>query len=106
AGVSSYTNSEIGQVVVLAYSDAYTKMVDQLGGISDNASADNAQQAVSMAKPGRMYKEDGGKGGTVRKLDPGMMLYPTGTKDGVWWEVSDELGNKGWVSSLLFELAK
>jgi len=42
----------------------------------------------------------------VRKLDPGMMLYPTGNKDGVWWEVSDELGNKGWVSSLLFQLAK
>ena len=33
-----------------------------------------------------------------------MMLYPTGQKDGVWWEVSDELGNKGWVSSL-FALA-
>jgi hypothetical protein len=35
-----------------------------------------------------------------------MMLYPTGNKDGLWWEVSDELGNKGWVSSALFELAK
>jgi len=106
AGVSSYTNSEIGQVVILAYIDAYTKMVDQLGLVSGNASGDNAQQAVTMSKPGRMYKEDQGKGGTVRKLDAGMMLYPTGTKDGVWWEVTDELGNKGWVSSLLFELAK
>ncbi len=53
-----------------------------------------------------MYKLDGGKGGVVRPLSVGMMLYPTGTKDGLWWEVSDELGNKGWVSSVLFELAK
>ncbi len=106
AGVSSYTNSEIGQVVILAYIDAYTKMVGQLGLVSSNASADNAAQAVSMTKPGRMYKLDGGKGGVVRPLSVGMMLYPTGTKDGLWWEVSDELGNKGWVSSVLFELAK
>jgi len=107
AGVSSYTNSDIGQVVILAYIDAYTKMVDQLGLVSDNASADNAQQAVTMAKPGNMYREDQGKGGRVRKLDVGMMLYPTSTPhDGVWWEVTDELGNKGWVSSLLFQLAK
>jgi hypothetical protein len=42
----------------------------------------------------------------VRPLDPGMMLYPTGNKNGVWWEVKDELGNQGWVSSLSFALAK
>lgn len=105
-GVDNYQHTEIGQVVTLAYLDAYTKLVTELGGISDNASADNAQQAVTMAKPGRMYEKSGGKGKVVRSLDPGMMLYPTGNKDGVWWEVSDETGNKGWVSSLLFQLAK
>ena len=42
----------------------------------------------------------------VRTLDAGMMLYPTGNKDGMMWEVDDELGNKGWVSSSLFELAR
>ncbi|MDE2182166.1 MAG: peptidoglycan-binding protein [Alphaproteobacteria bacterium] len=105
-GVSNYQNTEIGQVVTLAYIDAYTKIVTDLGGISDNASADNAAQAVTMAKPGHMYKQSGGKGGVVRSLDPGMMLYPTGNKDGVWWEVKDELGNQGWVSSLLFQLSK
>jgi len=104
-GVDNYSHTEIGQVVTLAYLDAYTKLVGQLGGVSDNASADNAQQAVTMAKPGHMYKEADGKGGIVRKLDAGMMLYPTGNKDGVWWEVKDELGNQGWVSSMLFQLA-
>ena len=42
----------------------------------------------------------------VRDLDPGMMLYPTGEKEGLWWKVTDELGNEGWVPSTLFNLAK
>jgi len=105
-GVSSYQNTQIGQVVALAYIDAYTKLVTDLHGISDNASVDNAQQAVTVVKPARLYEEPQGRGKIVRKLDPGMLLYPTGMKDGVWWEVSDEMGNKGWVSSLTLELSK
>ena len=34
AGASGYQNTEIGQVIVLAYLDAYKKMVAQLGGYS------------------------------------------------------------------------
>ena len=29
-----------------------------------------------------------------------MILYPTGNNEGVWVEVADEVGNKGWVSRL------
>jgi hypothetical protein len=47
-----------------------------------------------------------GTGTAIRTLDPGMMLYPTGNKQGVMWEVEDELGNKGWVSSTLVELSR
>ncbi|HWK42414.1 MAG TPA: CsgG/HfaB family protein [Croceibacterium sp.] len=39
AGASGYQNTEIGQVIVLAYLDAYTKLVTQLGGLPENASA-------------------------------------------------------------------
>ena len=42
----------------------------------------------------------------MRSLDPGMMLYPTGNKDGLMWEVEDELGNKGWVNSTSIELSR
>jgi hypothetical protein len=59
-----------------------------------------------MAKPGRMYETPDVKGKVVRDLDPGMMLYPTGEKQGMWWKATDELGNEGWVPSTLFELAK
>jgi hypothetical protein len=106
AGISSYQNTDIGQVVVLAYIDAYTKLVGDLGGLSGNASAEAPSQSVTMARPGRMYSTSNLKSKVVRPLDPGMMLYPTGNKDGAMWEVKDELGNQGWVSSLSFNLAK
>lgn len=105
-GATGYADTEIGQVISLAYLQAYTDLVAKFAALPDNASAANQQQAVTMAKPGRMYASGDGKGKVVRTLDPGMMLYPTGQKQDVMWEVEDELGNKGWVSSLLFQLAK
>jgi len=106
AGISSYQNTDIGQVVVLAYIDAYTKLVGDLGGLSGNAVAEAPSQSVTMSRPGRMYTTSSIKSKVVRPLDAGMMLYPTGNKDGAMWEVKDELGNQGWVSSLSFALAK
>jgi len=106
AGISNYQNTAIGQVVVLAYIDAYTRLVSDMGGLSGNASAEAPAQAVSMSRAGRMYASASDKAKVVRPLDAGMMLYPTGNKDGVWWEVKDELGNQGWVSSLSLALAK
>ena len=106
AGISNYQNTAIGQVVVLAYIEAYTKLVGDMGGLSGNASAEAPVQAVSMSRAGRMYASASDKAKVVRPLDAGMMLYPTGNKDGVWWEVKDELGNQGWVSSLSIALAK
>lgn len=38
AGGHGYQDTEIGQVIVLAYLDAYTKLVGQLGGLPANAS--------------------------------------------------------------------
>ena len=38
AGGAGYQNTEMGQVIVLAYLDAYTKLVTQLGGLPANAS--------------------------------------------------------------------
>ena len=39
AGGGGYQNTDIGQVIVLAYLDAYTRLVTQLGGLPANASA-------------------------------------------------------------------
>jgi hypothetical protein len=106
AGASSYSNTEIGQVVAMAYLDAYIKLMDEVRKASPDAKAANVAQSVTMAKPGRMYEKPDIKSKVVRDLEVGMMLYPTGEKDGMMWKVSDELGNEGWVPSTLFQLAK
>jgi hypothetical protein len=106
AGASSYANTEIGQVVAVAYLDAYTKLVNDVKTMDHDAKTDNAQQSVTMAKPGKLYEKADNKSKVIRDLDPGMTLYPTGEKDKVWWKVQDELGNEGWVPSPLFQLAR
>jgi len=106
AGASSYANTEIGQVVAVAYLDAFSKLVNDVKSMDHDVKADNAQQSVTMAKPGKLYEKADNKSKVVRDLDPGTTLYPTGEKDKIWWKVSDELGNEGWVPSPLFELAR
>jgi curli biogenesis system outer membrane secretion channel CsgG len=106
AGASSYANTEIGQVVTMAYLDAFAKLVTDVKAIQPDAKANNVSQAVTMAKPGKMYEKADIKSKVVRELDPGMTLYPSGEKEGLWWKASDELGNEGWVPSTLFQLAK
>jgi hypothetical protein len=106
AGASSYANTEIGQVIAVAYLDAYSKMVTDVNGMTLNPKEDNVQQSVTMAKPGKLYDQPNNKSKVIRDLDPGMTLYPTGEKQQIWWKVSDELGNEGWVPSPLFQLAK
>jgi len=105
-GASSYSNTEIGQVVTMAYLDAFVKLIDEAQKNAPDPKADNVSQSVTMAKPGRMYTSPDQKAEVIRDLDPGMMLYPSGEKDGIWWKVSDELGNEGWVPSTLFQLAR
>jgi hypothetical protein len=106
AGASSYANTEIGQVVAMAYLDAFKKLVEEVKTNTPDPKANNVSQSVTMAKPGRLYAKPDTKASVVRDLDAGMMLYPTGEKEGIWWKVSDELGNEGWVPSTLFGLAK
>ena len=106
AGASSYANTEIGQVVAMAYLDAFQKLVAELKEKTPDAKAANVSQSVTMAKPGKMYEQANNKSKVVRDLDAGITLYPTGEKSGMWWKVSDETGNEGWVPSPLFAMAK
>src|SRR5690349_9985084 len=106
AGASSYANTEIGQVVTAAYLDAFIKLVGDVKQIQPDAKADNVQQAVSMAKPGKLFTGPSPSSKSLRDLDAGAMLYPTGEKQGPFWKVQDELGNEGWVAMGLLQLAK
>jgi hypothetical protein len=106
AGASSYSNTEIGQVVAMAYLDAYIKLMQEVQQNQPDAKSDNVSQAVTVQKAGKMYDSPSLNGKVVRDIEVGMMLYPTGEKQGVFWKVNDELGNEGWVVSTSLALAK
>jgi hypothetical protein len=55
---------------------------------------------VTLARQGVLRATPSEKGKVLKPLESGVILYPTGNKEGVWVEVADEVGNKGWVSQL------
>ncbi|WP_313668933.1 CsgG/HfaB family protein [Sandarakinorhabdus sp.] len=105
-GASGYADSEIGQVIALAYLDAFTKLVSNLGGMQEAVGQAAPQKAVVMKNAGRMFAGPALNSKVIKPLDGGAMLYPTGNKEGGFWEVADELGTKGWVSEIAIGVAK
>jgi len=105
-GASGYADSEIGQVIALAYLDAFGKLVSDLGGLQNAVGQAAPQKAVVMKNAGRMFAGPALNSKVIKPLDGGAMLYPTGAKEGGFWEVADELGTKGWVSEIAIGVAK
>ncbi|MGN6621209.1 MAG: CsgG/HfaB family protein [Sphingomonas sp.] len=95
-----YDNTDIGRIVTLAFIQAYSKMVTDLGlvtpGDAGTAQAAPAKTFTTMG-PVAMRKSASASGGVIRTLPAGAILYPTGNKNGLWWEVADENDNVGWV---------
>ncbi len=105
-GASGYDNTEMGQVIALAYLDAYTRLVTDLGGLTEAVAGPQAEKAVAMKNAGRMFTAASLKSKVMKPLDAGAMLYPTGKKLNGLWEVEDELGAKGWVSEIAIQVAR
>jgi len=105
-GASGYDNTELGQVIALAYLDAYTALVNDLGGLSEAIAGPQAERAVTMKYAGRLFTGPATTTAVIKPLDAGAMLYPTGNKQGGFWEVQDEMGTKGWVSEVALAIAR
>ncbi|MBV9842693.1 MAG: SH3 domain-containing protein [Sphingomonadaceae bacterium] len=95
-----YDNTDIGRIVTLAFIQAYSKMVTDLGlvqpGQTGTAEAAPKKTFTTMG-PVALHKTGVATSPTIRTLPPGAILYPTGNKAGLWWEVADENDNVGWV---------
>ncbi|MDB5701732.1 MAG: hypothetical protein JWL66_1931 [Sphingomonadales bacterium] len=95
-----YDNTDIGRIVTLAFIQAYSKMVMDLGlvrpGDAGTAQAAPTKTYTAMG-PVTMRATAVAGGRIVRAVPPGTILYPTGRKEGLFWEVSDENDNVGWV---------
>jgi hypothetical protein len=97
AGGGAYASTDVGKVVGLAFLDAYRQLVTQMGGLSADVKAAAPRQSFIATAAFELKRSPSKSSGTVRKIESGMMLYPTGGKEDMWWEVEDENGNVGWV---------
>ncbi|MCW6532693.1 MULTISPECIES: CsgG/HfaB family protein [Sphingomonas] len=95
-----YDNTDIGRIVTLSFIQAYSKMVTGLGLIQPG------QQGTAEAAPAKTFTAQAplalrasalATAKTIRTLPAGAIVYPTGNKNGLWWEVADENDNVGWV---------
>ncbi len=100
AGLGGYTDTEIGRVVTIAFIDAYTQMVSQLG-VLDTSSigAAAAPQRAYRTTQATQLRSRANGGQVLRNLPAGAMVYPSGDREGMWWRVTDENDNEGWVNN-------
>ncbi len=95
-----YDNTDIGRIVTLAFIQAYSKLVNELGLVQpgDVGTAQAAPKKTFTAQgPVGMHVAAVASAKTIRTLPPGAIVYPTGKQEGLWWEVADENDNVGWV---------
>lgn len=100
AAGGGYDNTEIGRIVTLSFIQAYSKLVTGLGlvtpGDAGTAQAAPAKTFTAQA-PVALRASAAANAATLRTLPVGAIVYPTGNKNGLWWEVADENDNVGWV---------
>lgn len=111
AGVvgGGYDNTDIGKIVTLAFIDAYTKLVTELGGVQQGSTGTaeaSPTRSFTAIAPITLRKAPNAAGAVIRTLQPGAILYPTGNRDGLWWEVADENDNVGWVLNTKLQPAR
>ena len=103
AAGGGYADTEIGKVITAAYFNAFVDLVNymQAGQVATGAeaSANAGIQAYTATQNLILRKTPSTSAASVRTFAPGDLVYPTGQKNGIWWEVDDENGNRGWVSS-------
>lgn len=95
-----YDNTDIGRIVTLSFIDAYTKLVTELGGVGSSsfgAAEASPRQSFQTQSKANMRKSASASGAVIRALPVGAIVFPTGQKNGLWWEVADENDNVGWM---------
>jgi curli biogenesis system outer membrane secretion channel CsgG len=104
AAGGGYSNTDIGKVVTAAYFNAFVDLVHYMqksAPTGEQASQAAGIQGYTVKAVIVMRKSPSPQAPQVRSFNPGDMVYPTGAKNGIWWEVDDENGNRGWVSSAM-----
>ena len=104
AAGGGYSDTAIGKVVTAAYFNAFVDLVHYMqrsAPTGEQASQAAGIQGYVVKQAIAMRKTPSPQAGQVRSFNAGDLVYPTGQKNGIWWEVDDENGNRGWVSSAM-----
>ncbi len=92
-----YEDTDIGKIVTQAFIVAYSDMVNNLGGLDVGGAASAPSRSFTVQTATTLRKTPSPKGAVIRALPAALVVYPTGNKEGLWWEVADDNDNVGWV---------
>ncbi|HEX4711786.1 CsgG/HfaB family protein [Phenylobacterium sp.] len=104
AAGGGYANTDQGKVISAAYFNAFADLVGYLqhnAPTGQQASEAAGIQGYTVKQPVVLRKSPSPQAAQVRSFNPGDMVFPTGQRNGIWWEVDDENGNRGWISSAM-----
>ena len=97
-----YSSSKDGLMVTSAFIEAYNGLVSQAGALGATkqavAVAPVANASYVVAVDTKMLAKATTGATEVRALRADTVLLPTGNKEGLFVEVTDNYGTKGWVS--------
>ena len=105
-GAGGYGNSKDGQMLATAFVGAFNAVVAQQAALVAVKPAAGAMAAAKLVATTAAYTTaldtklyaQAARGDAVRALRAGTSLTPTGARTGLFVEVSDAYGTKGWVS--------
>lgn len=101
ADAAGYGASKDGKMLTEAFILAFNQVVSQAGALSaveTTASAARESTTYTVAVDTNLYASADANAKAVRALRADTELLPTGSKAGLFVEVSDKYGTKGWVS--------
>lgn len=101
ANSAGYSGSKNGKMLTEAFIIAYNSVVsraDALSAVQTVSPEAEANAIYTVAVDTNLYASADANAETVRALRADTELNPTGSKDGLFVEVSDNYGTKGWVS--------
>lgn len=103
AAAAGYGSSKDGQSLTEAFMIAFNRLAAQQGAMSGAPQASGGSTAPSaklatVAVDTQMRATPAANGAVVRALRASTTLTPTGRREGLFVEVTDSFGTRGWVS--------
>ena len=99
---SGYTNTELGKVIMAAYFNAFTDLIHYMQAQQPGTAAASAPAASQRTTRALQVHADASESSrVVYSLAAGATVDPTGQRNGVWMQVDDETGNRGWLLSTM-----